>query len=112
MQLTLDDNRLGPFQRHSESSRKAASDNYPRSGSQRERILKLLLEQPRTREELELAAQLRGSSVRPRIVELMEAGWVQELRDHNGLVERATTSGSMAVVLCATPKARLLGPVT
>lgn len=113
-QLSLDTppagNELGPFQRHSETSRKAAIDNYPRSGSQRARILDALIDRPQTREELEHTTGLSGNAVRPRVVELIDGEWVRELRDHTGLVERQTASGSAAVVLCATPKAHLLRP--
>jgi predicted ArsR family transcriptional regulator len=105
-QLELGANALGPFQRHSQTSRSAALDNFPRSGSQRKLVLLYLLDHPATREEVGHALRLGGSSVRPRVAELVEGGWVEDYRIAGELVTRRTASGSQAIVLRATPKAR------
>lgn len=95
------DNALGGFQGHSETSRKAALANYPKSGSQRRRILNFLIAQGgRTREELAERLDLPDSSVRPRIVELVEGDWVEETK-----ITRRTKAGQQAAVVIATRKA-------
>lgn len=95
---------LGAFQRESSTSRKAALDNYPRSGTQRERILKLVAlhaEDGRTRDELCVALELDVSSVNPRISELKEGGWIEQDGDRT----RKTRRGSEAAVMVLTDKA-------
>jgi hypothetical protein len=51
-----------------------------------------------TREECEIGLEMPGSTVRPRVVELMKAGKVREVPD----VTRATESGRQAAILVAT----------
>lgn len=97
----LKDNKLGPFAREQDTSRKAALANYPRSGSQRERILYRIVKQAlngQTRAELETLG-LVGDAIRPRVLELIEGGWIKETE-----VTRKTQLGNDAVVLVATDK--------
>lgn len=105
--LSPDSNELGPFARDSETSRKAALANYPRSGSQRERILRHVVarssrvgERGAIREEIQWELGLGGDTVRPRVKELIEGGWLRET-EHT----RRTTKGNEAVVLAPTQKA-------
>jgi hypothetical protein len=91
--------RLGPFQRHSETSRQAAIDNYPRTGTQRRAVLEAVSEaghEGRTREELALGLRFPLNSVLPRVVELLDAGLVVETTR-----TRLTSTGSRAAVLVA-----------
>lgn len=95
--------KLGPFVRESETSRRAALDAYPRQGSQRARILFAL--QPgiggaQTREELAIGLGLSENTVRPRVKELIEGGWVKET-----VWTRKTTRGSDAVLVALTARA-------
>lgn len=84
--------QLGLFQRHSETSRQAAIGNYPRSGTQRARVLLLLASGPHTDNELVDLTGLSPSSVRPRRVELVEAGLVEDSgQRRKGCVVWATT---------------------
>lgn len=93
---------LGPFAAKSETSRKAALDAYPRQGSQRRRVIHALrYHGDSTREELAAHTSLSENSVRPRVRELIEGGWIEET-DHT----RKTTRGSEAVLLGLTNKAR------
>jgi hypothetical protein len=85
-----------------ETSRKAAFAVYPRSGTQRSRVLLSLAHRVvggMTREELEEHLGLGGNSVHPRVLELIEGGWVYETPDR-----RLTRAGHEAVVLRVTRK--------
>lgn len=104
---------LGPFQAGSETSRQAALDNYPRAGTQRWRILQDLRRvgtSGRTRQELAHLLDLSENTIRPRIVELMEGGWVnartEDGPDGGRLVTRKTKDGSLAEVLVLTERGR------
>lgn len=92
---------LGPFAKDSETSRHAALDNFPKQGSQRERVLLSLLERPATRDELVIRLRLRGNTIRPRVKELIDGGWVRE----TGITHK-TATGSDAAVLDVTDRAR------
>jgi DNA-binding MarR family transcriptional regulator len=102
--------QLGGFAKSSETSRKAALANYPRSGTQRERILNVLLRNGAsgaTREELAQALGMADNSVRPRVRELVQGGWVEELVGENGKARTRTTHlGNPSEVLVPTNKAR------
>lgn len=80
----LDAKQLGPFVRGSETSRKAALANYPRQGSQRQKVLLQVAfmsgtrERGVTRDELADRLGMSPNSVRPRVAELVEGGWVRE----------------------------------
>lgn len=102
----LDDpseNRLGPFASDSDTSRKAALANFPRSGSQRNRILRAVEESRNgmTRPEIAEDLGISENSVRPRVKELIEGGWLEDTDD-----TRLTDSGQEASVLFATDKKR------
>lgn len=102
LELSNPDNKqLGPFAKDSETSRRAAIDAYPRQGSQRWKILKALVISPLTRYEIMQQTGLLENSVRPRVVELIEGGWIEETDQ-----TRPTGSKSKAVVLALTAKAR------
>jgi hypothetical protein len=104
LQEDVAENRLGGFVRDSATSRKAALANYPRSGSQRARILsrlRILEDEGATRDELAEWFGMSPNSVRPRVAELIEGGWVMET-DRT----RKTAMGNDAAVLVATDKAR------
>lgn len=93
------DTTLGPFAKGSETSRQAALDTYPRSGSHRWRILAALQAFPDglTREELAIATSLGGDTIRPRVLELIGGGFAVETE-----VTRKTQKGSDATVLLVT----------
>lgn len=94
--------QLGPFVAKSETSRKASLDAYPRQGSQRRRLITALAYHgASTREELAGHTSLSENSVRPRVRELIDGGWIEET-DHT----RMTTRGSDAALLDLTFKAR------
>lgn len=104
--------QLGKFARRSETSRAGALDNYPRSGSQRDRVLRHVLvsgERGMTREELEQATGLGGNTIRPRVRELIDGSWLRvRANDMDGAValRRKTAMGNWSEVLEATEKAR------
>lgn len=96
-------NRIGPSQSHSATSKNAAIDNYPRSGSQRHRVLVAIAtagERGKTRDELEIELQLPGSSVRPRVVELESGDFITAHPEKT----RTTQNGSEARVLVLTER--------
>lgn len=106
-----DERQLGPFTRDSETSRKAALANYPRQGSQRWRILTKLHTNERitppgrprglTREQLADQLALSGDTIRPRVVELIAGGWVEESEGFT----RKTRAGNDAALVMLTEKA-------
>lgn len=94
----LFDNELGAFQRHSETSRRGALTNYPKSGTQRARVLLAIASGPHTDNELCDVLGLSGSSVRPRRVELVSGGLVEDsgVRRSGSVVWRTTDAGWLA----------------
>lgn len=98
-----DDDALGPFQGGSDTSRRAALANYPRSGSQRLTVLEVIAANVWrggiTREEIATATYLSGDAVRPRVRELIDGGWVVE-----GEETHLTKAGNDAHVLRPTAK--------
>lgn len=101
--------KLGPFARRSSTSRAAALENYPRAGTQRERILNEVhrCEHDRpfrgaTRDELAVSLELPLATVCPRVWELIKGGWLRETDMH-----RETREGQAAVVLVETGKVPL-----
>jgi hypothetical protein len=93
--------RLGPFVKGSETSRQAAIDNYPRSNTQRRRVLDAIVaagEDGHTRDELSITLRLPINSVLPRVVELKRDGFVVESSK-----TRTTSTGSRATVLVVAP---------
>jgi hypothetical protein len=95
----LDARRLGPFARESETSRAAAIRAYPQQGSHRRRILFAIARAPEglTRDEIEDRVKLGGNTVRPRVRELIEDGYIEETE-----TVRPTRLGSEAAVLALT----------
>lgn len=90
----LGESKLGPFAKDSETSRKAALDAYPRQGTQRSRIIAVLAQRPLTREGLANRLDLSENTIRPRVKELIEGGWIEET-----MHTYKTTRGSDAKVL-------------
>lgn len=97
-----DSNEMGGFSKDSETSRKAALDNYPRSGSQRHRVLLALASAENkgmTRDELAQKLSLPDSSVDGRCWELIRGEWAVKTGE-----TRKTQHGSDADVLTLTQK--------
>lgn len=95
-----DENALGGFSRGSDTSRKAAIDNYPRSGSQRYRCLVAIARAGATGRTFdELRQELNLYSADRRLSELKDGGWIEANGD-----ERKTQHGSDAVVYVLTAK--------
>lgn len=93
---------LGPFARDSDTSRKAALANYPRSGTQRHRILEYVIgmgDYGATRDGIAMVLGLGPQSVGPRVLELIEGGWL-----HESAQLRPTRNQNEAVVLLYTGK--------
>lgn len=90
------------------TSRQAAVKVFPRTGTQRRRILNYLeagwdgaTTTGATDEELQRALRMSGNSVRPRRGELVAGGWVKD----SGRT-RATEAGDDAIVWVVTDAAR------
>lgn len=81
-----------------DTSRAARLAVAPRTGTQRERVLRYLLANPATDEAIETAL---GLSHTPRRLELVEGGWVEDSGQR-----RPTTRKTNAVVWRATDRAR------
>lgn len=102
--------QLGKFARDSKTSRAAALRNYPRAGSQRDRVIKLLIREEGglTREEVGQRLNLPPNVATPRCLEAIEGGWVTHATDSTGSeMTRKTGSGSDAEVLIASERARM-----
>lgn len=101
-QLTFEvkENREGPSG-PSETSKAAAYDNKPRSGSQRYKVLKAIQGTVTglTRDEIAETLDLPDSSADGRVWELLQGGFIQETDR-----KRTTRNGSQAVVLVTTVK--------
>lgn len=97
-----DANELGPFSSESETSRGAALLNYPRSGTQRWKVLTAIVSSGgRTRDQLSEELHLPDSSVDARVWELKKGGWIEE----SSRKER-TRAAAEATVLVATTHGR------
>lgn len=93
--------QLGKLRRDAaETSRIARLRNAPRTGTQRERILRLLLTNPMIDEQIATTLRMSENTVRPRRGELIEGGWVRD----SGTV-RQTRSGDPAIVWTVTQRA-------
>jgi predicted transcriptional regulator len=77
----------------------SALANYPRSGSQRWRVLQEIAAKPRTRDELAADLSLGDSSIDPRVWELRQGGFVEDSDE-----TRPTRQKSRAAVLRVTAK--------
>jgi hypothetical protein len=91
MQLVMD--FTAPYQAHSGTSREAASAIKGKSARLREQVLDELRRKPATDEELATVLNLSGNTARPRRVELVEIGIVEDSGER-----RKTASGRNAVV--------------
>jgi DNA-binding MarR family transcriptional regulator len=88
---------------HGATARKAAKRVTPRTGSQRWRVLEQIvnrLEYGQTRDQLARALQLNPNTVRPRVKELLDDGYIKVLPD----VTRKGDTGADVEVLVATDK--------
>lgn len=97
-------NTLGPFARGSSTSRQAALDHYPRSGSLRARVLEAVYRAGHhgaTSDELAERHGWRLYSVKPRLIELRRGGWLQLSGE-----TRPSVTGSPVDVHVATARAR------
>jgi len=77
----IDVDKIGKFTKKSEVSRKAALANMPKSGTQRRRVYEYIYYRKNgvSREEIARVLGIPENSVRPRVAELMEGGWVKVL---------------------------------
>src|SRR5262245_31844963 len=96
---------IGKFQRPgaaAETQREAALEAYPATGTWRRRVLVAIAETGgATDEEIQHHLRLNPSTERPRRVELVERGWIED----SG-IRRRTSSGRSAVVWALTSAAR------
>ena len=81
-----------PYQAHSATSRKASASIKGKAGSLRAQVLAVLKTEALTDEEIALRLNLAGNTARPRRVELLAAGLIEQ----NGI--RKTASGRNASV--------------
>lgn len=93
--------RVGPSSVDSPTSKYAALNNTPRSGTQRARVLAAIGTAPRTRDELAHSLGLPDSSVDARVWELTRGGHICGTGK-----TRTTDAGQQAVVLGLTEKGR------
>lgn len=101
---SAEDVALGHFARDSETSRQAAIAAYPRTGKGRWRIMAHVArhgEYGRTRDELAADLRMSPNTIRPRVKELLEGGWLEVTEE-----TRLTPGGQPAEVLAATNAAR------
>lgn len=100
------ENHLGAFPGSGDESgaaRDAALLNYPRSGTQRQRVLQAIIdagERGLTSDEIAERFGMRLYSVKPRVFELRAGGWIE--RDGT---TRPSATGAGVDVHIATPKA-------
>lgn len=74
----LDENKVGKFSRRSLASRQAALRILPRTGTQRRRVYDYIRTMHGThREQIAKSLGMSENSVRPRVQELIEGGWVR-----------------------------------
>jgi hypothetical protein len=74
----LDENKPGKFSRKSEESRRAALKATPRTGTQRRKIYDYIkFAGEADRDQIAMWLKMSPNSVRPRVVELIEGGWVR-----------------------------------
>lgn len=110
-QMTLSDpDAVAPGQWHRpdagapDTEREAAIGQYPKSGTDRRRVLDQLAacgDDGATDEELSVALSMRLYTAAPRRNELVDGGWVEDTGRR-----RPTTTGSLATVWALTPLGR------
>jgi len=84
-----------------DTSRAAAALVEPRTGSWRSKVLLAVAEYPRTDDGLISALHGSPNTIRPRRVELMEDGWIEDSGER-----RATITGAQAAVWRLTEQGR------
>jgi len=87
------------------TSKAAAQEIKPSADTLRQRVYEYVAlcgENGATREEVEIALEMSGSTVRPRVVELLNAGRIREVPE----TTRATEAGRQARILVATSLTR------
>lgn len=93
-----DENRPGFFSASRRPTQvDAAYAVYPRTGTQRRKVLNLIAragERGLTDEEMQRSLRLPGNSERPRRLELEEGGWIVD----SGRVRGTSASGNPAIV--------------
>lgn len=100
---TPTDNRQGKA--HSlarDTERKAAREITPRTGTARARVLFAIDSTPQTDDELQRSLAMNPNTQRPRRVELVEGGYIEDSGER-----RKTPSRSDAIVWQVTPTGRL-----
>ncbi len=96
-----DENRLGGFRGDGDTSLRAAIENYPRSGTQRNQILLAVMRKGQHGMTFDEVRQEEGIySADRRMSELVDGGWLERTER-----ERRTQHGSMANVMIASQKA-------
>lgn len=63
-----------------EASADAAARVFPKTGTMRRRVLEVFVLGPKTRQEILELTGLSGNTVRPRILECIDGGWLQQCR--------------------------------
>jgi len=93
---------LPPFQRHSNTSRLAAIEALPFAATARGKVLQFIASKGAygaTDEEIQDGLRMRANTQRPRRVELVDMGWIED----SGQTGR-TQSGRQCVVWCLCEK--------
>jgi hypothetical protein len=73
----LDENRVGKFSKKSLASKKSALAILPSTGTQRRNVYDFIKVHPGTfREHIANCLEISENSVRPRVAELLEGGWI------------------------------------
>lgn len=95
-------NKEGPSPKGNATSKLAALRNWPRSGTQRNRILEMVLANHAgmTRDEIHAKSGLVWQTVGPRVLELVQGGWLVETPQR-----RKTRRGDDSIVLVPSQKA-------
>lgn len=100
----VDDNRVGKHRRdHSDTAKQAAHNVTPRTGTQRYKILTYIRgrgPQGVTRDGVAALLSLSPNTVRPRVKELLDGGYVEIVPTRTG----TSDSGQDAELLIVTPK--------
>jgi hypothetical protein len=96
----IEENSQGPFSRDSLTSKQAALENIPRSGTQRRRVFEAIATRTgTTRDEIAAALNLPDSSTDARVWELKKGGFVMD----SDMTKRTRNQG-VAAILTLTPK--------
>jgi hypothetical protein len=101
--LGIDEDALGPFGKGGDTSRRAAINAYPKSGTQRWQVFLEIAKAYShrfglTRNECSVRLGIPDSSADARVLELRQGGWIQETER-----TRQTENGQEARILEPTP---------